>query len=133
VFATCVLVSGPLWAKGAWGKFWDFDPRLTSTLVIWFIYLSYLLLRKYFGDSQKAKVFSAIVAILGFLDVPIVHYSVKLWRGIHPSVLSKKSGGSLPPVMWKALGFSALAFLVIFIYLFLLRLSKGIESEKKGA
>lgn len=127
VFACCVLLSGPVWAKGAWGKYWDFDPRLTSTLVIWFIYFSYILLRRYFGAAAKSKIFGAIIAIIGFLDVPVIHYSVKIWRGVHPNVISKKaSSGGLPPSMLRTFLISSAVFLIVYAFIFLLRLRREI-------
>lgn len=132
VFAICVLASGPLWAKGTWGRFWDFDPRLTSTLVIWFIYFSYLVLRKYYGVSERGKLFSAIVAIIGFIDVPIVHYSVRIWRGIHPSILAQRvTRQTLPASMWKALLFSTFTFVIIYMFIFLLKLRKEMQLKEK--
>ena len=134
VFASCVLISGPLWAKGAWGRFWDFDPRLTSTLIIWFIYFSYLILRKYYGDMSKGKLFSAIVAVIGFIDVPLIHYSVKLWRGIHPNVLTMQPSQGLPASMLHTLIFSIFSFLIFYIFIFLLKLNCEIKlQEKRGA
>ncbi len=132
VFACCVLVSGPIWAKGTWGKFWDFDPRLTATLVVWFIFFSYLLIRKYYGNSSKGKLFSAVIAIIGILDVPIIHFSVKLWRGIHPNVIGKKaSSGGLPKEMAYTFIFSIITFIVIYFYMFLTRLTREIKLQKE--
>jgi len=124
VFAICVLLSGPLWAKATWGRFWDFDPRLTSTLIIWFVYFSYILLRKYYGDGERGKLFAAVIAIIGFLDAPIIHYSVRLWRGIHPNVIWYKTQGGLPGSMKMTLAFSALCFVILFAFVFALKLKR---------
>ena len=129
VFACCVLVSGPIWAKGAWGKFWDFDPRLTATLIVWFIYFSYLVLRNYYSSTAKGKIFCAIIATIGFIDVPIIHYSVRMWRGIHPKVISK-GGGGIPDSMLHTLMFSGAVFIVIFAYIFTLKLGKEFKKAK---
>ncbi|MBN2693607.1 cytochrome c biogenesis protein CcsA [bacterium] len=91
LLATFVIISGPLWAKKAWGVYWTWDPRLTFTLMMWLIYLSYIVLRAS-GDTDGIKKGSAILAILGFVDIPLVKISSQKWGGIHP-VLSKESGG----------------------------------------
>ena len=71
-FCTIVILTGPLWAKPAWGKFWTWDPRLTSTLLLWFIYVGYIMLRQFMDESDRRAKFSAAVGIIGFIDVPVV-------------------------------------------------------------
>jgi len=95
VFITGVLLSGAIWAKPIWGAWWTWDARLTTTLLIWLIYGAYLLVRYQWHHSDAARRASAIIAILGFLDVPLIHYAVVLFRGIHPQVISK-GGLTLP-------------------------------------
>ena len=92
-FCTIVLLTGPIWAKPIWGAWWDWDPRLTTTLLLWLLYAAYLVLRGFFQGSDRGRVITSILAIIAFLDVPLIHFSVKLWRGIHPSVMSSKDGG----------------------------------------
>lgn len=96
LFCTIVLTTGPIWAKPMWGTWWTWDVRLTSTFFLWLICAAYFLLRNAFTGAQ-AKRFSAIMAILGLLDVPIIIFAVKVWRGAHPAVLSDKA--SLPAEM----------------------------------
>src|SRR3989449_10932116 len=82
VFCTVVLVTGPLWAKPAWGIWWTWDARLTSTLVLWLIYVSYLMLRR-FSASGETPVLAAALAIFGALDVPLVYFSIWIFRTQH--------------------------------------------------
>lgn len=85
VFCSIVLITGPIWARPVWGTWWQWDARLTSALVLWLIYAGYLLLRSLATDSTRAGRLAAIVGIVGFIDVPIVHFSVRWWRTLHPS------------------------------------------------
>jgi heme exporter protein C len=84
VFTTVTLVMGMLWAKPIWGTFWTWDARLTSTLVLWIIYAGYLLVRRLAEPGRQAARLAAVVGIFGFIDVPIVHFSVTWWRTQHP-------------------------------------------------
>jgi heme exporter protein C len=103
VFTTVTLVMGMLWAKPIWGTFWTWDARLTSTLVLWIIYAGYLLVRRLAEPGRQAARFAAVVGIFGFIDVPIVHFSVTWWRTVHPGPVIVND--ALPPQM-------LLAFLV---------------------
>lgn len=111
-FGFLVLTSGPLWAKKAWGVYWTWDPRLTSLLLTVLIYGALTLLRRFSGTGEAEKRFAAAFGILGTTLLPIVHYSVKLWRGNHPTVIGK-GGGGLSPVMLQALliGFLTMSLL----------------------
>src|SRR5437870_13563258 len=84
VFTTVTLVMGMLWAKPIWGSFWTWDARLTSTLVLWIIYAGYLMVRRLAEPGRQAARFAAVVGIFGFIDVPVVHFSVTWWRTVHP-------------------------------------------------
>lgn len=84
VFTTVTLVMGMLWAKPTWGVYWTWDARLTSTLVLWIIYAGYLLVRRLAEPGRQAARFAAIVGIFGFIDVPVVYFSVTWWRTFHP-------------------------------------------------
>jgi heme exporter protein C len=84
VFTTVTLVMGMLWAKPVWGVFWTWDARLTSTLVLWIIYAGYLLVRRLAEPGRQAARFAAVVGIFGFVDVPVVYFSVTWWRTVHP-------------------------------------------------
>src|SRR3989454_2578069 len=115
VFCTVVLVTGPLWARPVWGIWWTWDVRLTSTLVLWLIYVSYLLLRR-FSDSAQAPVLAAVLAVFGALDIPLVYFSIWFFRTQHPQPVIG-GGGSIDPRMWRVLminwlAFSCFAFLI---------------------
>ena len=84
VFTTVTLVMGMLWAKPIWGAFWTWDARLTSTLVLWLIYSGYLLVRRLADPGRQAARMAAVVGIFGFIDVPVVHFSVTWWNTQHP-------------------------------------------------
>jgi len=84
VFTTVTLVMGMIWAKPIWGTFWTWDARLTSTLVLWIVYAGYLMVRRLAEPGRQAARFAAVVGIFGFIDVPVVHFSVTWWRTVHP-------------------------------------------------
>src|SRR5688500_12640070 len=104
VFSAIMLTSGPLWGKPVWGTWWQWDPRLTLTLFLFFLYVGYLALRSALHDPAERARFSAVVAILGLVLVPFVHLSVYLFRTIHPlPIVLKPSAPSLPGSMLRTL------------------------------
>jgi heme exporter protein C len=109
VFCTVVLVTGPLWARPVWGIWWTWDIRLTSTLVLWLIYVSYLVLRR-FSSSGQTPVLAAALAVFGALDVPLVYFSIWIFRTQHPQPVIG-GGGSIDPRMLHVLLICWLAFL----------------------
>jgi len=109
VFCTVVLVTGPLWARPVWGIWWTWDVRLTSTLVLWLIYLSYLMLRR-FSTSSQTPLLAAALAVFGALDVPLVYFSIWIFRTQHPQPVIG-GGGSIDPRMLRVLLINWLAFL----------------------
>lgn len=116
VFTTLVLITGPLWAKPVWNTWWTWDPRLSTTLVLWLIYVAYLMLRSFAADEEKAARFAAVFGIIGFVDVPIVFMSIRWWRSIHPVVIQPKSMGMAPPMALTLL-ISVLAFTLFYVWL----------------
>ena len=130
VFCTIVLITGPLWAKPVWGIWWTWDARLTSTLVLWLIYVSYLVLRRYSGNNP---VLAAALAVFGAVDVLFVYMSIRWFRTQHPApVIGGGEGSGIDPVMWHALlinfaAFLALAALVIAVRYRLERLRQQVE------
>jgi len=121
VFCTVVLVTGPLWAKPVWGIWWTWDARLTSTLVLWLIYVSYLLLRK-FSTSGQTPVIAAVLAVFGFLDVPLVYWSIRIFRTQHPQpVVGGGEGSGIDAQMFQALMINWVAFMVFAAMLVWLR------------
>src|SRR5258706_7583532 len=97
VFTTVTLVMGMLWARPIWGTYWTWDARLTSTLVLWIIYAGYLMVRRLAEPGRQAARFAAGVGIFGFIDVPVVHFSVTWWQTVHPGPLIVND--ALPPEM----------------------------------
>ena len=111
VFCTIVLVTGPLWARPVWGIWWTWDVRLTSTLVLWLMYVAYLMLRRFSTGGQTA-VLAAVVAIFAALDVPLVYFSIRLFRTQHPQPVIG-GGGSIDPRMLHILLMNWYAFLCL--------------------
>src|ERR1700723_427681 len=109
VFCTVVLITGPIWGRRAWGIWWTWDARLTTTLVLWLIYVSYLLLRR-FAAGPQMRTLSAVMAIFGYLDVPLVYFSTRWWRTQHPAPVFGGAPGSgidpsmMPAVWWNLAG-----------------------------
>jgi heme exporter protein C len=133
VFCTVVLLTGPLWARPVWGIWWTWDVRLTSTLVLWLIYVSYLILRR-FSTSSQTPVLAAALAVFGALDVPLVYFSIWYFRTQHPQPVIG-GGGSIDPRMLHVLlinwaAFLCFAFLVCWSRYRLERLQKEIEETQ---
>jgi heme exporter protein C len=103
VFGTIGLITGPLWGAKAWGHFWTWDPRLTTALLSYLIYVAYLILRAFGGDAAGERRFAAALSVLGAANLPIIHYSVQKWGGQHPTVISGSGGGLRHPDMVMAL------------------------------
>jgi len=129
VFTTIGLVTGPIWAKYAWGVYWTWDPRLTTALVLWLMYVGYLMLRRYVPEDEKRATLSAVVAIIAFVDVPVVFLAIRLWRTQHPQpVLLGGESSGLHPQMFQALMMALVAFL--FLYLWLMDKRLAVESAQ---
>jgi heme exporter protein C len=114
VFLTVNLVTGPIWARPVWGIWWTWDWRLTSTLVMWLIYVSYLMLRR-FSSSAETPVLAAALGVLGALCIPFVYFSIWFFRTQHPQPVIG-GGGSIDPLMLRVLLINWLAF-VCFAFL----------------
>lgn len=120
VFCTVVLVTGPIWGRRAWGIWWTWDARLTTTLVLWLIYVSYLLLRR-FAAGPQVQTLAAVLGIFGALDVPIVYMSNRWWRTQHPAPVFGGGDGSgmdksmLIPFLWNMLAWFAWGVLILAI------------------
>lgn len=116
VFTGIVLITGPIWGKSAWNTWWTWEPRLTTSLILFFIYLAYLMVRGSTTSDEKRARLSAVFGIIGFLDVPIVFYSVKWWNISHPMLFE---GGrmNLAGEMVFVLLVSVTAFTLLYFYL----------------
>jgi heme exporter protein C len=118
IFTTLVLITGMLWGRPIWGTWWTWDARLTTTLILWAVYVVYLMLRAYSADPVRGARYGAVLGILGFADVPLVQMSVVWWRTLHPGpVVSLEGGGNLPPEMLIALTISVVTFTLFYVYL----------------
>jgi heme exporter protein C len=116
-FGAIVLTTGPLWGAKAWGTFWTWDPRLTTLLLSFLIYVAYLVLRSFAGDGAGERRFAAALGVLGAANLPIIHFSVQKWGGQHPVVIAGKGGGLQHPDMKIALGLGFLAFTLLAVLL----------------
>jgi heme exporter protein C len=116
LFGIIVLVTGPLWARKAWGVWWEWDARLTSSLLLWMIFLAYLLVRRYGGPGSDKL--AGAMALFGMANVPFVYVSVNYWRTIHPKTSVVMSLG---PEMRNAFWFCAVSFGLLYVLLLTLR------------
>ncbi|MEW5975921.1 MAG: cytochrome c biogenesis protein CcsA [Acidobacteriota bacterium] len=122
LFCTFILITGPLWAKPVWGIWWTWDPRLTSSFVLWLIYMAYLMLRRMVEAPEQRARLSAVFGVLGAVDVPIVYMANRWWRTQHPQpVMGGGEGSGLDPQMRVAFFVSLLAFTFLFFYLWRFR------------
>ena len=120
VFCTLMMITGPIWAKGTWGKWWSWDPRLTVTMLLWFIYLAYAVLRSFSDGGSRTARFASVYGILGVLLIPLNYYVIEIFdnRSIHPENIER---GSLGAGMGMPFLVGNLALFAAFLYLFLLR------------
>lgn len=118
-FTSVVLITGPIWAKPIWGIWWTWDPRLTSTFVLWLMYIAYLLIRTLVDDPQRRAILCAVYGIFAFADVPLVFMTIRWWRGQHPSpvIAGAQPGSGLDPTMRAVLFFTWGATLALFAVL----------------
>ena len=131
LFTTIVLLSGPLWARIAWGTWWTWEPRLTLTLLLWFIFLGYFLVRRSTENPMKGRRFSAVVGIVGALNIPLIHMSVQWFRSLHPDpVVLRPDGPQLAEQMLTTLMVALLSFTLLFFSLFFLRY--GVEKAERA-
>jgi heme exporter protein C len=115
LFTTIVLLTGPIWGKAAWNTYWTWDPRLTTTLVLWFLYVAYLVVRgSAEGGERKARL-AAAFGIIGWVDVPIVFLSIRWWRTIHP-ILVDTRGFHMTPAMLAAMFGGLAAFTLLYLW-----------------
>ncbi len=124
LFCTLVLVTGPIWARGTWGKWWSWDPRLSVTVLLWFLYLAYLLLRSFSEGSPRGARFASIYGITGIPVIILNYYAIDLFAGraIHPDNLEK---GSLGAGMGMPFLLGVIAIIAIFFHLLFVRTEVG--------
>ena len=123
LLTTLGIVTGAMWAKPTWGIWWTWDPKLTLTLVLWFIYVGYLMLRAYGPKGSQGARYGAVVAIIGAIDAPIVYYAAELWRTTHPTLVigPAADSGGMDSRMAMVLLASMVAFALLFAYVLIER------------
>lgn len=132
LFSGLALVTGSVWGRASWGVWWTWDPRLTTTLIMWFVYCAYLILRSSGIGAERRPVVCAVVGIVAFLDVPLVFYSARMWRSIHPAVFGK-SGGGMAPEMLTTMLVSIVAFGLLWLCMTTLRTRQLRHGERLDA
>ena len=130
VFCSVVLITGPIWARPVWGIWWTWDARLTTTLVLWLIYVSYLMLRRFAAGGQS-QVMAAVLGIFGFVDVPIVYMSIRWFRTQHPSpVMGGGANSGLAAPMLHVFLFNLAAFTVLGLFFVWLRYKMELAQQE---
>ena len=118
LLTSLAIVTGAMWAKPTWGIWWTWDPKLTLTLVLWFIYVGYLMLRAYGPRGSQGARYGAVVALIGAIDAPIVYYAANLWRTTHPTLVvgPAAEAGAVDSKMAAVLLASMVAFVLLYVY-----------------
>jgi heme exporter protein C len=139
VFTTAVLVTGPLWGRVSWGTWWQWEPRLTLTLLLWLIYIAYFMVRNATENAERGKRFAAVVGIVGSFNIPFIHMSVQWFRSLHPGpVIARPEGPTADPAIVQTLFVSLFAFTATFFALLLYRyvlerMTTQVEALRYGA
>ena len=120
IYASLILVTGAIWGKPVWGVWWTWDPKLTTTLILWFIYVGYLMVRAYGPAGGQGKRFASVIALIGAIDAPIIYKATDWWRSAHPD---NNIPSDLDGRMLLTLLVSVVTFTVIYIYLLIERYS----------
>lgn len=141
LFTGLTIIEGSIWGKPTWGVWWTWDARLTLTAILLLIFVGYIMLRSLIEDESRGAVCGAVLGIIGFLDIPLIHMSVYWWRTLHqpPSILrpDKAPWENVSPPMLIALSINLIAFFLLYFYLLSLRVRIGeteaqIQKEKFG-
>lgn len=130
LFTALTLVIGSIWAKPVWGTWWTWDPRLTTTAILLLIYVGYLAVRRLPDSPARRGRWAAVVGVVGFVDVPIVHLSVTWWRSLHQAPAVARVAPRMAPIMAWTLVLAVVAFTLVYTYLLVLRLRVGRLEER---
>jgi len=123
LFCALMLITGMIWGKQRWGAWWLWEPRLTTSLILLVIFVGYLILRGVVENEMTRARFAAVYGIIGFIDVPIVHFAIKIWGSVmHPVVIKSVRKPGMTPEMLMALRISFVAFIITFAVIYLIRL-----------
>ncbi len=125
LFTTLTIITGSIWAKPVWGTWWTWDPQLTTTFILWILYIVYLILRSSAGSDVKKAKFAAVFGIIAFIDLPLVYASARLMRGISPVVFGGRGGGIVPQMM-----VALLVCLITFTLLYIVLLKQRMDIEE---
>ena len=120
IFASLILITGAIWGKPVWGVWWTWDAKLTTTLVLWFIYVGYLMVRAYGPAGTQGRRFASVIALIGAIDAPIIYKATDWWRSAHPE---RNVPSDLNEQMALTLLVSVLTFTVLYVYLLMERYS----------
>ena len=130
-FTLVTLITGAIWGKPIWGTWWVWDARLTSVLILFFLYLSYIVLIDAFDDRQKGEKIAAIISIIGFINIPIIKFSVEFWNSLHqPASILRSKGIAIDPAMLKPLLLMFAAYICYFVFLALIKIKSEITINK---
>lgn len=121
IFCSLVLITGPIWARPIWNVWWTWDPRLTTTLILWFMYVAYLMIRKLLPYGSQRSNIASVFGIISFINVPITFLVIRMWRSIHPVVIDT-SGVHISTPMLTTLLISLGAFCLLFLLLLRIRI-----------
>ena len=130
VFGIMEIISGALWGAKSWGHYWAWDPRLTTAMLSWLVYIAYVVLRSFSGDGTAERKFAAALGILGAAMLPIIHWSVQKWGGQHPMVVTGSGGGLQHPDMKIAFALGMVAFTLFAITLIWARMRLEIVKSR---
>ena len=125
VFITLTIITGSIWAKPVWGTWWTWDPQLTTTFILWILFIVYLILRASAGTNERKAKFAAVFSIIAFLDLPMVYLSARIMRGISPVVFGPGGGG-----IEKKMLYTLLITLLAFSFVFVIFLIERVRIEK---
>jgi len=133
-FTVIVLATGSLWGKPTWGTWWVWDARLTSVLVLFFLYLGHIALTHAFDDAQRGARAAAVLALVGFVNIPIIKFSVDWWNTLHqPASLTRLDRPAIDPAMLTPLLLMALAFMAYFVTMLLIRMRADLNTARARA
>ena len=121
LFTSVALITGSIWAKPTWNTWWTWDPRLVSFAILLMILIGYLMLRRFIDDKRKEASYAAVLAIIGFVDLPIVYFSVEWWRTLHQPMSISTRGVSVAPGMFTPLIFMIIGTSLLFSYMLMVR------------